>query len=283
LLGIYVNWTKPFFDKNLTDNYEMEDFELIFQLLSCLLWKKYNGEVKLYTDSKGLEFYEGLNLINFWDFNIDTKILDNININPQIFWAGGKIFAINNENTPFFIIDNDFAVWNKIPDSLLINKILAIHDEEINNEVYPNLEKIPLNKYNYNLVNSFDWSVKATNGAFTYFNDTVFKKEYCQNAIEFMKNHSCEHNDSLIYMVFAEQRLFSMIAQKLNINIQWLLEENSKLFTHLWGFKRVIKDNEFIRNKFIADCLFRLEKEFPEYYEQILTMEIFKNYRRFKK
>ena len=67
--AIHVNWTKPYFHRNRlrghgfellknikSDTYDVPDSQILFTLLSISYWKRYNGPIKLYTDSIGAAF-----------------------------------------------------------------------------------------------------------------------------------------------------------------------------------------------------------------------------------
>ena len=68
-----------------------------------------------------------------------------------------------------------------------------------------------------------------------------------------MKN-VINNNDKITNMVFAEQRLLSMCAERKKIKIneimtlEELFNENQKLFTHTWGYKQEIR-NDFKKRK----------------------------------
>ena len=75
--ALHVNWTKPFFErerlrghgfeviKNLnSETYNQPDSQLLYTIVSALNWQKYNGPIKLYTDSIGASFYQRFGLLN---------------------------------------------------------------------------------------------------------------------------------------------------------------------------------------------------------------------------
>ena len=110
--AIHVNWTKPFFAKNKDRMYSIDDFEILSTILSALLWRDLNGPIKLYTDGAGYEFYRMLGILDIWDGGIDVHTLESIptSIDPEIYWAAAKIFAIRNEKAPVVMMDSSHAL-----------------------------------------------------------------------------------------------------------------------------------------------------------------------------
>ena len=130
--GFHSNWTRPFFTLNKDKEYFIEDFEILTTILSALKWREFNGSIKMITDIQGAEYYKKLGIEDIWDLGIDT-VLENIpqSINPNVFWAAGKIYAMNYEKTPFAMIDTDFIVWSSV-ETLFKNKELCVNDGLVN-------------------------------------------------------------------------------------------------------------------------------------------------------
>lgn len=268
-LALHVNNTAPKF----TDIYVPETYDVLSTVLSALLWKKYNGDIKLYADNKVYDFYKKNNLLDLWT-DIDVSDFNTTNnIDHKVFWAASKFHAIANEEPPFFVMDTDFIVWNTIKNDLLNEKIIAIHDENINNSIYPSIENLNLTTKQISLLNNLNWNIKASNTAFTYFNDIQFKNTYLNLAFNFIENHRSTNSDKLIYMVLVEQRLFSMVADLLKIEVKYLINDktmyNQKDYTHVWGLKQKLKNNKIIRMHFNSMCTKRIKREFPEYIERV--------------
>ena len=60
------------------------------------------------TDSIGAQYYKKTGLDVIW--NSVENILDNVDVNSNVFWAAGKIFALKEQNAPVAMIDTDFIV-----------------------------------------------------------------------------------------------------------------------------------------------------------------------------
>ena len=131
--AIHINWTKPFINK-INAPYAIEDFELLTTILSALNWRRHNGKISMLTDSTGAEYYRRIGIDRIWD---DLKIvLDDVDVNPDVFWAAGKLFALSTVKAPVAIIDTDFIVWEPIDFNSLAD-VTVIHFEDLYPDVYP--------------------------------------------------------------------------------------------------------------------------------------------------
>lgn len=278
MLAIHTTWTKPQIIN--TGTFNVEDFDILTTVLSALKWKEMNGNIKLFTDSYGYLFYEKHNMLNLWD-EVSTA-LDKIpdRINPHMFWACGKLFALKEQTAPVAMIDTDFIVWDRIAfDSL--KDITAIHREDIYPDVYPDIHHFNM-QYGYIFDPELDWREKPANAAFYVVKNNDFIKEYTESAIEFMMNSI--DGDNLTYMVFAEQRLMAMIAKKQGLelesfsNLERLFNDGENYFTHTWGMKQQMRDSEFLRADFCRRCINRIERDYPEYIPVLKEMDELKKY-----
>lgn len=280
--AIHVNWAKPYCMR--TDSpYEVEDFELLTTILSALKWREKNGTIKMVTDTTGRKFYESNNLTALWDGGIETT-LDRVseNINAGVFWAAGKLFALREETAPVAIIDTDFIVW----DELLFDELPAvttIHFEDLYPDVYPDINYFRM-KRGYIFDHDWDWRLRAANTAFSVFKNDDLLKYYTAEAIRFMENTADDVDDTLKYMVFAEQRLLPMCAQKMGLyyssfsNMERLFTHGENYFTHTWGMKQQMRDIPDLRYDFCKRCIERIINNFPDMTEILKKIECLKQY-----
>ena len=273
--AIHINWTKPFTNKSGRP-YETEDFEILTTILSALKWREKNGKITMITDSEGERYYQKANLISIWD-SVEN-ILDDVDVNPDVFWAAGKIFALSRQNAPIAMIDTDFIVWDTIDAS---SDAAVIHYEDLYPDVYPGKEYFKMKDYAFD--EEFDWNLKACNTAFCIINDEELLKYYCEQSIDFMR-HTAEQADYLKYMVFAEQRLLPMCAKRKGKSVSAfsdlgsLFGENEKRFTHTWGMKQQMRDNHELRKDFCFRCINRIVHEYPYMYDIMKNIETLKQY-----
>ena len=276
MIGIHTNWTKPY-EVNIGGEYKIEDFELFTTILSALKWREKNGPIVLYADKTALEYYKKTGIAELYsdikELNVDNEI------NPNMFWAAGKLFALREQGAPAAVIDTDFIVW----DSILFDKLgecTVIHFEDLYPSVYPPVEVFDM-KSGYTLPD-FNMSLKACNTAFYVIKSQKLVQDYTETAIEFMKNAN-RSDDRLRHMVFAEQRLLNMCADKLGIeimafsNLERLYEDGYGFFTHVWGMKQQMRENGALRKSFCRRCADRIKHDYPQYSDladKILTGNI---------
>ncbi|MGN0164140.1 MAG: DUF6734 family protein [Candidatus Ornithomonoglobus sp.] len=276
--AIHSTWTKPRIYS--AGGFFIEDFDILTTILSALKWREKNGTIKMITDSAGLEFYESRGMCGIWD-SIETT-LDEMpdSVNPEIFWAAGKLYALKSQNAPVAVLDTDFIVWDRIAfDSL--GDLTVIHKEEINNDVYPDIHHFNM-KYGYIFHPDLDWREKPSNCAFYVIKNNALKEDYLNEALQFIDNTA--DGDNLTYMVFAEQRLMSMAAKRMGIeikefsNLERLFDNGENYFTHTWGMKQQMRDMPELRYDFCRRCVDRIRRDFPFFTEKLENIEELKKY-----
>ena len=278
--AIHINSTAPFSLKNKDKDYYIEDFDLLSTVLSALMWREKNGTIKLYTDKTGYDYYDSCGLLDLWDGGVDTDVVENIpdTINQQIFWAAAKIFALQNEPAPVAMIDTDLIVWEDIASELVSQKLAVLHREEIREHIYfpSNLLK---KRKDYKFDTEWDWKELPCCTAFAYFSDQSFKDYYTNCAIDFMTGNNEYTNDRLSQMVFAEQRIISMCAKKMNIPVFHFLnhpyQTDNTRFTHIWGGKDIARDNIQQRKMLCKALLQQIKERFPCYYDKLSELKTF--------
>ena len=284
ITAFHSNWTSPFFIQNNSNEYYIEDFEILTTILSALKWRQNIGSIKMVTDKTGAAYYKSIGIESIWDLGIDA-VLDDIkkdDFNNQIYWAAGKIYSLQKQTSPIAMIDTDFIVWEDISKYLSDYKLATIHKEELNKYVYPGKDYFNMAGV-YEFDSSWDWTVLPCNTAFAYINDNKFKEYYTKTSIDFIKN-SIPDDNKITNMVFAEQRLFSICAEKMGVKIKELvplnelLNGNQTMFTHIWGYKGQLRSDKNKRTDFCLKCIKRIIKEFPEYekmLKQVKSLDIY--------
>ena len=256
------------------DTFSLEDFELFTLALSALEWRKYNGNIRLVTDSISAAYLYDCGLSDVWDTT--DVFLDEMRltgINEEVFWAGAKLFTLSRQKAPCVMMDLDFILWKPV-DFVQFGKSLAvIHREEIYDSVYPSKEFFHFYE-GWQLPNWLDWSSRPCNGALVYFGSQRFIRDYTSFALEFMQKTK-DKDDRLRYMVFAEQRWMAMCAEHLDIPIhefstlEGLFDNKQKYFTHVWGYKQRLRNNPEEARDFCRKCAGRLQHDFPEIAEKL--------------
>ncbi len=276
--AIHCTWTKPRIEA--CGSFYLEDFDILTTILSALKWREKNGKINMITDSVGYEYYTSRNLLELWDEV--TCELDNIpeNIDSKSFWAGGKIFALMATTEPVAIIDTDFIVWDKLAFNNMPD-LTVIHSEHIYPDVYPDIGHFKM-KQGYIFNPDFNWKSRPYNTAFAIIKNEILKNTFCNEAISFMENAMPQ--DNLTYMVFAEQRLLSMVAEMtkaevLEIStIDKLFCDGEKYFTHTWGMKQQMREDDSLRYDFCKKCIRRISDDFPDLVPVLMEIPELKRY-----
>ncbi len=259
--AIHIISAAPFFAKK-SGAFSVEDFDLYCTVLSALNWQRHNGTISLYTDTAGAEYYRRIGLDKLWN-EIRVCIPDDLEgINPQMFWAGGKLFALREASSPCVMVDTDFIVWKPLE---LGKELVAAHREELFPDIYPPPEYFRLNNH---ILPPFSRGVLPLNTAFLYLPDDDFREFYVSQAIAFMTS-AVPCDDRLCYMVFAEQRMAAMCAEYTGTPVKTLLDKDhlffpQESFTHLWGAKQAMRDHPELHEDFCRRCAEKIRSEFPE-------------------
>ena len=272
--AFHVLWTKPSVANGICFN--MNDAEILTMIISALMWQKQNGTIKLYTDNKGYEFVREHGLLALWDGGIDTETLENNDypIDPETFWAAGKLIALEAQAAPCVMIDTDLIVMRSVHDRLEANAITALHAEIPAPDVYllPSLLKQPKG---FKFPGFYNWDAVPSNTAFLYLKDDSFKTFYLNESKQFMFNNLEKPCELISQMVFAEQRVLSICADHKGLPVNYLLTDPFSLSNndviHLWGFKSLLRGNRKIQAIYSRQLLNTVE-------DKLSMNEFFQNY-----
>lgn len=266
--AFHVLWTKPTTIRG--KRFSMNDAEILTMVVSALMWQKHNGSIKLYTDKVGYEFIQSMKLSALWDGGIDTELLENNDypIDPEIFWAAGKLIALEAQACPCVMLDTDLIVTQPIQHLLKPTAITALHSEALNPEVYlcPSLLKKPLG---FDFPADYNWDVLPSNTAFLYINNESFKSFYLNESKRFMFRNMEKPMEKVSQMVFAEQRLLSICADCQQLSISYLLDDPFSLANnnviHLWGFKSLLRQSENVQAIYSRQLIEKFGEELSAY------------------
>ena len=259
--AFHIISTVPFFAKN-NGAFALEDFDLFTAVISALEWRRDGSRIFLYCDAPAADYIRNAGLEKVWDGVRDTLPDDLDGIDPEMFWAAGKLLALRQMDAPCVMIDTDLIVWSK-PE--FGRDIIAAHREDLNPDVYPPLEYFSAAGH---ILPGFSREVLPLNTAFFYVPDNDFKEFYTSQAVAFMKSaERC--GERLRYMVFAEQRMAAMCADYTGTGVQTLLDKDALFFpqdkyTHLWGAKQQMRERPLLREEFIWRCIARILRDFDE-------------------
>ena len=232
--GVFVNWTKPFVDKNKLQGHASEiykdtwkneytttDEEILFTILSVGYWKRYNGSTKLYTDKLGLSYYIKNNMLDLWD-EIDVKTLENYNeVDAGQFWTSGKSYCIGVEKGPFCFMDLDFIVRQKLPD-WVFNCDVTIPYWEIPRGYYYPTEKQYSEIKHWSPPSDYSYKMLVPNTSFLYINNDFVQSEYLKDHQEAVNTK--DEIPEWFWLV-TDQGLFGQVLRRYNAKVQTLTDK----------------------------------------------------------
>jgi len=301
MLGVYVNWSQPFFKRDKlrghgfkifkdlqSSEYFKPDYEIYFTILSVMYWKKYNGPTKLYTDKVGLEYYTKIGIIDIWD-EVDIDTLENFNelgIDGGIFWTSAKSYIISHHIGPFVFLDLDFIVRQKLPDWVFEKDVTIPYWEIPRGYYYPSYQELnslshwkPQNEFYYNML--------VPNTSFIYLNNSQIQKEYWENHYQLV-NTKAEVPEWV--WLLSDQGLFGQALRTLKPKVETLsdkvfLSENEGYgidgegWAEMWYYKQnanKLKDNLSWEHVWLAKVVYTMDEKFKRretlrYYTEIKT------------
>lgn len=259
--GFHSFWSRPGMVKNYGE-LRYAGYELLTTLLSALKWREHNGPIRMITDSPGAAFFERIGLTGAWD-EVSTA-LDGMpeGLDPFLFWAAGKLWALRTMPCPCVMLDTDLIVWDRVdvPPGL---DVMAAHPEMLCPEVYPDPAGFRL-KAGYSLPAEWDLSLDAANTAFLYLRDPGFRDLYVDAALSFMGGVEPTGLNTTTAMCFAEQRVLPMCAAARGQRLGYLLDgADQASVTHVWGFKHLMEESAELRDAFCVKCVRRVLRDFP--------------------
>jgi hypothetical protein len=273
--AFHILWTKPKSKRNLP--FDMNKAEILTMLVSALMWKKHNGKIKLFTDNHGLKFINNNGLADTWD-EIDSVVLETNNypIDAIVFWAAGKLIALEASQCPCVMLDTDLIVMHSISNQLNNSVITALHPEPLNPDVYLNPTHLKRPK-EYGFPHYYDWNTLPSNTAFLYIKDNKLKDFYIEESKRFMFNNFEKPKENVSQMVFAEQRILSICAKYMDYPVEYILQEpfsqDNKAIIHLWGYKSTLRSNKYRHNVFIRKLIDRFEQELEDFNQFNIVIE----------
>ena len=256
------------------EQYVMQDYEILMLMLSVSSFERHNGPVSMYADDAAASFLESERIDDIFSGGLKQLNVPE-DIDPKVYWAAGKLYALKAENLASVMIDTDLIIWKDISKALAETDIAVIHREELNPAIYPDPFSFEMND-SYEFPKNADFNVKPANTAMLYIKDPWFR------AYKFM-HMSMPTEDTLNHMVFAEQRLLAICAAEKNKTIFSFCEDpanlrEQKIFTHFWGHKNLYKFNAGERTSGCRRMLSRLKSEYPSMYEKAVNIDSIRFY-----
>lgn len=278
------------------DDSEYESINYLIQLSSILFWKKNEGQINLYCNSKFLESIKKYGLDKLYT-NINTECLDNIPFQESLskYWSFCKIHAakeISQNEKDFVILDTDLWIHNQIFIDTNF-QFIGYHSEmKLDHPGNPYIS--PDNFMSSSDLKLFDWEMTPINCAFMYLNSQELIREWWRWSVKIIKdNKDKEKKDISADTIFIEQRLLPTLANSLEMKVGTLLpntycphipsdnlgsewtpkigfDEDNQYMTwnikHVWGLKGMYNDPS-VRNIVIDTVLDSLDSFFSNWKE----------------
>ena len=264
-------WSEPNRCRN-NGQIRFPDYEQLTAILSASEWQRHSGKIRMITDTEGAQFFQTIGLSNFWN-EIDVS-LDHLKdtVDPFLFWAAGKLYALQQMQAPCVMLDTDLILWENVEEFLKETDLTAAHPEPLNPEVYPDRSVFHL-KQGYQFPEEWDFTLEAANTAFLFIRDQEFLNYYTGEAIRFFQNVEIGDLNPVTAMCFAEQRVLPMCAKARGRRMSFLMDlygvDEQEFVTHTWGFKQILEEHSEAREEFCMRCVRRLMLDYPEYAEKL--------------
>lgn len=255
---------------------------LLVWFLSVLHWKTLGYEVVLYTDTITKDKFNELELLPLYD---EVHILDNSDVNKEVFWACSKILAVKqfmeeHPNEEFILSDLDFipfadpAGFVKTENDLVTfyRESYRAYDKVKNFLTYEELSKLP---------GYYKGNVDPVNTCLLYIQKSILNafKQYVDYELKFMSSNDRVFESgsaSNEIMVFLEQRLFAEYLVANNINIICTNPKYKSVFNingiHTGPYKSIEKVEYW---KWIIWYLKMLRNDYNEVYEYLIDTEMY--------
>ena len=262
---------------------EWFEIEILIQLLSILYWKKYCGSISLLANDAHIDLLKHYEILDEYDSII---ILNDLDIDKHKYWASSKISCnLQITDKEYCLLDTD-AFFRKFPDLTKKYAFTGMHCEhhllDPKFSVYPDINQF----YPSHILNkvSKHFETPPINTSFLHVKDKDFINSWAKYSIEIMKSSPSSTQGE---MISVEQHFLPMLAETQNkkystivSNVylpghensgdEWMpnpregnIGEISKIFFHLWGFKKQLK-NQQIRDAVMSTLIHDIEKEFPD-------------------
>ena len=186
---------------------------LLVWFLSVMKWRELGYEPYLYTDKATKEKFDEIGFSSLYD---NIIILENKDINTEVFWASAKIlsakkFMESYPNEEFIISDLDYI---PLKDPKLFvsnnNSLVAFYPEYL--PMYSPIEYLKINP-DYTMPDFFTGTVDPINTCMLYIqkNNLELFDNYLDIELDFMNYHydfeSSQISNDL--MIFVEQQMFT--------------------------------------------------------------------------
>lgn len=253
---------------------------LLVWFLSVMKWRELGYEPYLYTDKATKEKFDEIGFSSLYD---NIIILENKDINTEVFWASAKIlsakkFMESYPNEEFIISDLDYI---PLKDPKLFvsnnNSLVAFYPEYL--PMYSPIEYLKINP-DYTMPDFFTGTVDPINTCMLYIqkNNLELFDNFLDIELDFMNYHydfeSGQISNDL--MIFVEQQMFTEYLVHNNIDIDFVSPENKSVFNvnglHSGVYKTIEKAEYW---KWIIWYLKMIKELNGDIYNDIILLDLY--------
>jgi hypothetical protein len=278
MIHFHLFWSKPHLARQRRrGTMELLDFQALTWITGALEIRRHSP-MHLITDSEGAAFFRNSGLA--WIYDEISTALDGMpaDIDPAVFWDGGKVFAFQWIPTPCVMMDYDAILWRELPPDA---PVIALHEEPRDLSFYAT-NRQRFSRFGFDSPD-WNWDLNPVNTALVHFADNGVPHAMGRRAVQFMREYSAalrrgdveEAGTPAVYnraTLFAGQRLLPMFADRAGLPVRTLTRLNRDRVTiepnpwcmHLWLSKALYKCFPEPRAAYCNHLIDRLRARHPE-------------------
>lgn len=247
--------------------------------LSCLLWKKWYGDVHLYTDQAGHDFLIDTLRLPYTSVEI---ILDHLPYAPEL-WIMGKVQVYGMQEEPFLHTDGDSFPFAPLPAEVTQAPLIAQHQERVTYyaDLYETIrDRLVYEPKAFTDLHDILTEGPAYNNGIIGGSHTDFFMRYAAEVREFIDRNvlQLEPDELGSFNVLCEQVLYYGMATRESLPVTCLLAGGELPPPHhLWRIRQMIREQGYLHpvssyKKHPLICQFITEKLrtlYPQYYYRL--------------
>lgn len=249
MTGLMSFWTKP-------KRYRIDRQALMLATAAATYLRRAFDSTELVTDLDGIRIAELLG----WRFTSYALALEKLGTpETEHIWMLGKIEAQRIQTKPTCHIDLDLICYHAFPMRMMQARV-AVQSKDTPSYYFDSLTQ--------SVMEACDippYTV-AYNMAISLFNDTGFRREYCEEVLRRAKLYGPIHRNGTVLSIVLEQALFGHMAREARIEIETAIQTPSVVddangwdckLTHFWGKSKRMP-------QWTGPMEERFQKDFPE-------------------
>ncbi len=200
--------------------------------LSCLTLRKFYENVELVTDETGYHYLIEKLKLPYSSVRVELDCLDTY---PPNLWAIGKIHAYGIQNEPFIHVDGDVYIWGKFNTEIESSGLLAQNKDIVNGHYIAGYRRLKDLKFSFpEILNASPDEIAAlrsSNAGIIGGNNFDFFRDFSKKSFEFIDKNidltsKLSGTESTWFALIYEQLLFSLLAKKHEVDVNYLFSED---------------------------------------------------------